>query len=74
MISDPDPDGAPLASYIDASATFGVRFHCTPCVYSFDVPLLDVIARLKARGLGGRKPGSERSGGSRLSLAPDAGP
>lgn len=44
-----DP-GVPLSKYDPES--FGVRFDCSSCRDSFDVPLLEVIDRLKARRIG----------------------
>lgn len=52
MRGPPDLIGVPLGSYIDQGASYGVRFECLACMDSFDAPLLDVIARLKATGRG----------------------
>lgn len=50
-------EGVPLESYIDESATYGIRFTCIACMDSFDVPLLEVIARLKSTGKGDEQTG-----------------
>lgn len=49
----PDNDpSVPLAHYLDHHPGVGVRFSCEACQASHDVPMLVVVARLKARGVG----------------------
>lgn len=58
---DPDRDfgeaGVPLGAYRRNFDGFGVRFICTACQASHDVPIERVLARLQARGLGGEATG-----------------
>ena len=52
----PDPAGVPLAHYL-GDPDMGVRFECLTCMASFDVATADVVARLKASGLGDEQTG-----------------
>lgn len=54
---DPDRDGVPLAHYLEHLPEYGVRFICRDCNLTTDVPLVDVVDRLKARGLGDERTG-----------------
>lgn len=51
-----DPIGVPLAHYL-RDPDMGVRFECLACQDSFDVPTAEVIAKLKASGLGNERTG-----------------
>jgi len=54
----PDTDpGVPLSHYVANHPTAGVRFTCEACQASHDVPVADVVARLRARGLGDEQTG-----------------
>lgn len=54
----PDDDrGVPLSHYLRHHPDAGVRFHCDGCGASYDVPVAQVVERLKARGLGGEETG-----------------
>lgn len=49
----PDNDpGVSLATYLAHPTPVGVRFHCMGCHASHDVPIPEVIERLRARKLG----------------------
>ena len=52
-----DDPGVPLAHYLSDHSGVGVRFTCGACAASHDVPVAQVIARLKARGLGDEQTG-----------------
>lgn len=49
---DQDRDGVPLAHYLTEHPGCGVRFYCTSCAGNVYAPVGQVVARLKARGLG----------------------
>lgn len=51
-----DP-GVPLGHYLQHHPSSTVRFHCDGCQASHDVPVEQVVERLKARGLGGEDTG-----------------
>lgn len=54
----PDRDpGVSLSHYLAEHPGVGVRFTCESCQDSHDVPMPDVIARLKERGIGGEHTG-----------------
>lgn len=67
MTRDRDP-GVPLSHYLDKHAGIAVRFTCTSCMLHRDVPVLAVVARLEARGIGSAETGVREVG--RLSNAP----
>lgn len=52
-----DEPGVPLSHYLHAHEGVGVRFTCEACQYSHDVPVGQVVERLKASGLGGEETG-----------------
>ena len=79
-----DP-GVPLFQYRDPGGSYGVRFCCTACMYSFDAPLQSVIDKLMARGKGSDRTGIKavarlttrpcpRCGAMRWETAPALGP
>ncbi|HJR83463.1 MAG TPA: hypothetical protein VJ775_06005 [Sphingomicrobium sp.] len=51
-----DDPGVPLSYYL-ANHGVGVRFCCEACQASHDVPMADVVERLKALGLGDERTG-----------------
>lgn len=53
----PDDSSVPLAHYLQSHPGTGVRFTCDSCQGSRDVPLISVVERLKARGLGDEQTG-----------------
>lgn len=55
-MADPSDPGVPLAQYLH-DPVMGVRFECLACQNSFDLPTADVVAKLKARGLGDENTG-----------------
>lgn len=58
---DPTP-GVPLSHYLDHHPACGVRFTCLSCMAHHDVPIADVLARLKARGMGDERTGIKQIG------------
>jgi hypothetical protein len=67
MPSPPD-DGVPLSHYLAHGDLYGLRFECLACQESFDVPLSEVVAKLKSQGLGDENTGVKAVG--RLSTRP----
>lgn len=49
--------GVPLSHYIDTHPGVGVRFTCLYCMAHHDVPIAEVVVRLKARGMGDEQTG-----------------
>ncbi len=49
--------GVPLRHYIEHHPKVGVRFICQGCAQTTDRPMAEVVAGLKARGLGGEATG-----------------
>jgi hypothetical protein len=52
-----DDPGVPLRHYMREHPGSGVRFCCTGCMASHDVPVARVVKRLQVRGLGGEETG-----------------
>ncbi len=52
MSAEADKIGVPLRHYIDHHPKVGVRFICQGCCSTRDRPMGEVVAGLKARGLG----------------------
>jgi len=65
-----DEPGVPLSHYLTHSPPVGVRFHCDGCQRWHDVDTADVVARLKAAGLGDEQTGIREV--ARLSRRPCA--